>query len=152
MSLEYAFNLVQELPSPPQGKTATARGNPKQMPLSDAEPGSTGGDAGQTGANDVCEQSGELRAENFFDDAKPKSADLQSVASDDLGHARHAEAARRASRANLRLNAAVDKFLSWKDALVQVYPLPSNVLLPLLIVASELLRSRNNLHHAIGTL
>jgi len=72
--------------------------------------------------------------------------------SDDLGHAAHTEAAAAALLAREELVEAVDFFVQWKDALIQVHPLPNSALLPLLTTSSKLLRCRDVLKNNIQTL
>ena len=83
---------------------------------------------------------------------KDEGQEVDSVTSDDLGHALHSEAAAAALRAREELVEAVDFFVQWKDALIQVHPLPSSALLPLLTTSSKLLRCRDVLQNNIRTL
>jgi hypothetical protein len=78
--------------------------------------------------------------------------EVSSVISDDLGHALHSNAASAALLARKELVEAVDFFVEWKDALIQVHPLPNSALLPLLTTSSKLLRCRDVLKNNITTL
>jgi len=79
-------------------------------------------------------------------------SDIDSVTSDDMGHALHSEAAAAALLAREELVDAVDFFVQWKDSLIQVHPLPNSSLLPLLTTSSKLLRCRDVLKNNIRTL
>ena len=69
-----------------------------------------------------------------------------------MGHALHSQAAASALAAREELVEAVDFFIQWKDALIQVHPLPIDALLPLLTTSSQLIRCRDVLKNNIRTL
>ena len=68
-------------------------------------------------------------------DGNGSDSDIESIASDDMGHAAHSQAAELAMTARNELVNAVVFFLQWKDALVESYPLPNAALLPILTIA-----------------
>eukprot|EP00946_MAST-07B_sp_MAST-7B-sp1_P000423 g423.t1 len=92
------------------------------------------------------------RADRGGGDGDGSDSEVESIASDDMGHASHSQAAELAMTARNELVNAVDFFLQWKDALVESYPLPNAALLPLLTIASQLLRCRDILGNNIATL
>ena len=139
MSLEYAFAITRQLALEEEGEnqmehTWDSLANSPLLPQNRSP--------NQSPDNLMSKNDGETHLDS----------DVESVASDDMGHAVHSHAAEAALLAREELVNAVDFFLQWKDALVESYPLPSNALLPILTIASQLLRCRDILGNNISML
>ncbi len=159
MSLEYAFGLKQTGEDDKQ--KLRSRPSPESYSYNVVSAGADHQNRNEEERKDkprrddlfrLQRESGSATASPFEASNDVRDCEVESVASDDMGHESNERAALAAMNAREELSVAVDGFLEWKDTLLETYPLPSNTVISLLTYASCFSRCRDILSTSVRTL